>query len=525
MAFLLKDTIHRSLAETVYNEILARRSNYYYFIGKVIDWVDTNSPETPEITGDYEFDTRTGIISMKLINIRDVSYVIPRRDWETGTVYDQYDSNYSTTYTSDSGATSIKDANFYVLTSSFGVYKCLFNNNGAVSTQEPNGSDVTPVTYSDGYIWKYLYTIPLSSRNRFLTNAYMPVQRSVTNTFYSNGQISSITIDNGGSGYDANNLPTVSSIGDGANASFTAVVNLSGEVEDLVINNPGEGYTYIDIDIAGTGANANAFATLSTGDLNTIQSTVELSAVDGGIHAFKVIDGGNGYTTANVTVVGDGSGFTGTVTVTNNAVSKITVTNPGTGYTHANVTITGTNSSNANVAAIISPYGGHGYDAVKELYADTLMLYSTINNEKNQGVSVNNDYRQFGIIKNPRKFGSELSFTSSLGSCCYLVTLDSVTSLASDSVLTLLSNSEKTFEVVQIVPGSTQVLLINRENHVLAEDDILTDNTTLTNYTVTGIDAEPTINKFSGDLLFIDNRTTVSYSDQQLVTLRTVLRL
>jgi hypothetical protein len=35
---------------------------------------------------------------------------------------------------------------------------------------------------------------------------------------------------------------------------------------------------------------------------------------------------------------------------------------------------------------LLSPYRGHGSDSVKELFADTLMLTSTINNEKNQGI-------------------------------------------------------------------------------------------------------------------------------------------
>ena len=62
MPFLLKDTIHQSLAETVYNEILSRRSNYYYFIGNVLAWADENTPTTPEVTQDYEYTTRNSIV-------------------------------------------------------------------------------------------------------------------------------------------------------------------------------------------------------------------------------------------------------------------------------------------------------------------------------------------------------------------------------------------------------------------------------------------------------------------------------
>ena len=71
MAFLLKDTIHHSLVETVYNEILSRRSNYYYFIGNVLDWADPQNPDVPQATGDYERYTRNGILSG-----RQVPYMI-----------------------------------------------------------------------------------------------------------------------------------------------------------------------------------------------------------------------------------------------------------------------------------------------------------------------------------------------------------------------------------------------------------------------------------------------------------------
>ena len=135
MAFLLKDTIHRSLVDTVYNEFLSRRSNYYYFIGNILEWADPNVPGTPEVTQDYERYTRNGIISIKRVNLRDVSYVIPRIDWAANVVYDQFDGNYSATYPSESGATSLKDANFYALTSTYGVYKCIFNNNVSQSTE------------------------------------------------------------------------------------------------------------------------------------------------------------------------------------------------------------------------------------------------------------------------------------------------------------------------------------------------------------------------------------------------------
>jgi len=710
MAFLLKDTIHRSLVDTVYNEFLSRRSNYYYFIGNVLEWPNPLNPESPIATQDYESYTRNGILSVKKINLRDVSYVVPRTNWVSGETYDQYDGNYSSSFTSSNGATSLQAANFYVLTSTFGVYKCIFNKNGAASTVEPSGQDITMLTTADGYVWKYLYSIPLSSQNRFLTADYMPVQRAVTNAYYSKGEISSITIDNAGSGYRGNaevtlsvsgqflggtgnsiaNLTpvfntagefinviikdaganyktatinitdnagagtshynnisnvrifnpgtgyntaaaanttvsivtsgavqptanafanlifssnslvdivltnkgygyttdvrnnttitiattgntqptsnatanlffatsalltpvlvngsihsvliedegigyssnvqtTISAIGDGIGFVATPYVNTSGQVEDIIIENRGNGYTHLDITIASaTGTGANAFANLSVDDLDTLQTVVELSAVNGGIHAFRISNVGNGYSYANVVVTGDGEGFTGSPVIVNNTISYITVTTPGLGYTYANVSITG-NGSNANASAIISPFGGHGSDPVRELLADTLMFTSTINNEKNQGIDVQNDYRQYGIIKDLKKHNSGLAFANVIGSACYLLTMDTVSGLARDSILThTASSSKRYFEVVEVISSSKQILIEDKNNHDIGAGDVFTDETSNLNYIVASIDKNPDINKFSGDLLYIDNRTAVSHSAQQLVTLRTVIKL
>ena len=622
MSFLLKDRFHRLITESVYNELLSQTANYYYAIGKTIEWSSPSTPDTPTSNDQYEYDTRNNIISVKKLLITDVSYVTRRINWVINTVFDQYDGEYSNNFKSSTGASSLKDSNFYVLTSNYQVYKCIYNNKGAKSTIMPTGTGLTPVLYNDGYIWKYLYTIPLSLRNRFLTTTHMPVQKSVTNQFYSNGEISTVIIDNAGSGYlnntyttlnvygtfksgagnvvanlrpvinstgqvidvridnpgnnysaanivirdtlktgtgyyntlstanfipilykgaidrvlindpgikySANNQTTITYFGDGTGAVLTPFINANGELEEVIIEKRGSGYTYIDISVVGAGSNANAYAVLSTGDLTTTQSHVELSAIDGALYSFRVLKGGDNYTTANITVTGDGVNFIGNVVIDSNtnSISKITVVNPGSGYSYANVVIDG-NGANANIQAIISPINGHGYNPVSELFADSLMFYSTINNEKNQGVTVNNDYRQISIIKNLKKFDSKLTYSNILGSACYLITLDDVTDILADDTLTVLDNNLqiRKFSVIEVVGSTSQVLVSNKNNYALSVENIFTNTRTGSSYTIGSIDQLPDINKFSGDLLFIDNRTSVSYSDQQLVTLRTVIQL
>ena len=69
------------------------------------------------------FDEAGGdVVAAKKIASTDVSRVVPRRNWTTGTVYDYYRHDYgqyikgssSSLVTADSGATQLFDATFYV---------------------------------------------------------------------------------------------------------------------------------------------------------------------------------------------------------------------------------------------------------------------------------------------------------------------------------------------------------------------------------------------------------------------------
>ncbi len=112
----------------------------------------------------------------------------------------------------------------------------------------------------------------------------------------------------------------------------------------------------------------------------------------------------------------------------------------------------------------------------------------------------------------------------------YLATFNTVTDSTAnvvqrDTILELVGNTFRKFEVVEVVTSNTRMLLNSSNNYQLSAGDVLNDPITDSNFTVQSIDRSPTINKFSGDMLFIDNRTSVSYSDNQIVTLRTVLKL
>jgi len=78
----------------------------------------------------------------------------------------------------------------------------------------------------------------------------------------------------------------------------------------------------------------------------------------------------------------------------------------GTDYSYANITFTDSNRPIAQDAitaaayAIITPSTGHGWDAITELYGDVLAIATSLQQDDNLNI-INQDYRQYGILKNP----------------------------------------------------------------------------------------------------------------------------
>jgi hypothetical protein len=92
-----------------------------------------------------------------------------------------------------------------------------------------------------------------------------------------------------------------------------------------------------------------------------------------------------------------------------------------------------------------------------------------------------------------------------------------------DTILRINNDPLKLAEVVEVYDDN-KLLITNINNVNIALGQTLADPLTGSTYTILNVDRQPTINKFSGELLFINNKTQVSYSEQQLVTLRTTIK-
>lgn len=681
MTISITPLMHNTIASSIYSNILSKSSKYYYFLGKTVPYTVVNGIEqieTPLPTYNYELSTRKDIISFKEITENDISFVIPRINWETGTIYDHYDDSYvaynsqnvleSTAY---SGATSINEALFYVLTDEYNLYICLDNNNNSASTVKPIGYDTLPFTSLDGYKWKFVMNITSALRVKFLTSFYIPITTAVNNIFYNNGAIDKITIDNSGSGYPSNTTATITvtsgvapvsslvigrtyaiaslgtttnaqwntiagtlnqiylvgntitstvtsgtgtgtikgtgavvkprvstvdghieridiisggsgypsgttlsvigvgtgkagvagttalltptivggvidfvSIDDpgvdynqnnttltiqsdsGVDAHLSAIVE-NGQIIDVIIDEPGNSYKSANVTAFGSGGSDAKF-TVSTsgGQLNTIQANVELLTIDGSIDYIRVVNQGAGYDGISIVIDGDGTGATAEAILVNRKLVKINITNRGEKYTCATINIIALGSSPTEVAiarAIISPKYGHGKNAIKQLCSSTLMFYNTISNTNSSGFTFNNDYRQFGIIKNPTKFESLLLYNNLLGTACYVIE-GSISNgpVVEDMVLT--NSSGKKFVVISVDVISTtkvKILLQPIDNAEPVVGLNLTNNLLTVNINSV---INPSVDKYSGDMLYIDNRAAFFQTEDQTVTLQTLLK-
>ncbi len=222
------------------------------------------SPLTPvDSIGDefYHFDD---MLAAKKVTSSDVSIVIPRRNWTTGTVYDYYRHDYgnrvtggTSTQTANSGATNLFDATFYVMSSTFNVYKCLDNNSGANSTVEPTGTSSSILTTGDGYKWKYMYTLSATQQSNFLSTDFMAVAtNSTVSSAAVDGAVNIVKIKTAGSGGTNGTHASVPIRGDGSGGVCSVTVS-GGAVTAVTVTTPGTGYTFGYIrnsDIVSAGA-------------------------------------------------------------------------------------------------------------------------------------------------------------------------------------------------------------------------------------------------------------------------------
>lgn len=365
MELSIRPAAKLSAAAKLVDDIFYKRDVYYLFFGKLEPWGVIDYPEVQALASEKdERIVRGSTIFYKRLGPSDVSLATKRIEWESGTVYAEWDDTLD-----------MSTLDFFVLADGYRIYKCLDNNLGAPSTSSPTGTPFNTFQTADGYVWKYMYTIPPAKRTRFLSNDKVPVQRAFTDSFYNNGSIERVVIASGGAGYTMTPITTMSvsgsTVGTGAVLSI-ATVNGSGGITGITITDGGTGYVgSCTLTISGAGTGAVLTPTFTAGVITAVTITApgtgyvggsSIVVSVGGAHLIPVVSNGS---IESVTIENPGSGYSGVPTISiattgtvdgkypgnstalftalmlDGRIDRVAIMDPGTGYQESyNTTIT-----------------------------------------------------------------------------------------------------------------------------------------------------------------------------------------
>jgi len=394
-AKVFKDSV--SLSDTT---ALKQSTVLYAVLGRAEDWLDEDVAPTPiETDQDKHYELWRQAWAGKKITAGDIEHVVPRHNWTTGTVYAMYRDKDK----------NLHDRPFYVITDQNNVYKCLNNHKSAASTIRPTGFSTTAFTTSDGYHWKYMYTVSLGQADKFMTASYIPV-RTLANTDSStegnrqilvqnaaaNGTVEVVETVNVGSGYQqlANAVP------DSATSTTVTLSTASGDTPSPVDNFYNGASVYI---ISGTGSGQLRRVIDYSGQTKVLTVNTNFQTLPNTDTRMIV--------SPTVTIIGDGLNAKAysKVNSTTGGIANVFMITTGTGYRRANAVITANalHGTGATANVIMSPIGGHGKDAIRELGGDKLLLNAQF--DGSLGVSTtargyipaNTDFRSISLLKDP----------------------------------------------------------------------------------------------------------------------------
>lgn len=424
----IRNKFRASLAESLLDEFDSLSdSRFFLFFGKNSQWDVETRPNLVVDCVRGDLDAWIDMMGAIRIGRSDVCLVIPRNQWQSGTVYTEYDDVVDL-------ANPYNLKQFYVTTSENKVYKCISNEGGMPSTEQPTSTSTSIFCTSDGYRWKFMYQIPDDLYYKFATDTKIPVEFIEDGFNFAGGlsNVRSLQLAVQQSAIDgAIDHVILSSLGDSfplTSIGTNQVVAVPGNVADTKVwvtpaglpvggnlNSEGGlvGYSIYfksglgsgqvhEITFAEWGQPSTAYAgllglTLKEPLVRPVSASGENRTV------FDIVP--------TAKVYGDGIGcqllckmeaITGTDCNNTYQIERLEVLRPGVNYTNASIII-GPVTAKAPVArAIISPKGGHGADAVTELGASEIMVFCSTRAGIAGDLPAINNFRQFGLLRNPK---------------------------------------------------------------------------------------------------------------------------
>ena len=370
----------------------------YLMIGKATPWSgadlgqytasspsDTTIP-TPLDTTVGPYIHHNDMIAAKLISAADVSHVVKRTDWTSGTVYTEYN------HLQDDQI----DQTFFVMTDQYNVYKCISNYGGVASTIKPTGQTASIIETADNYRWKFMYEVQQADVLKYVTTDWIPIKYLASNDGTAqwtvqqaaiDGALEHIDVTAGGTGY----IKDTGTAQAGANTTITLAATASA-TDDIyntmsiyISDGTGSGQIRTIVDYVGSTkvATVATWATNPAGDsVYEVMPTITVASSDGS------------NATARVSSVESG------------IIKKVSMNVVGTGYRAATATVTGGSGSGCTLEPRIGPKGGHGTNAKTELGGAYVMMNVRLTGTEGGDFTVGDDFRKVILIANPNASGS-----------------------------------------------------------------------------------------------------------------------
>lgn len=477
--------------------------NFYVFAGRSKPFDNDPVPD-PNYENDYDgfyFQHEQMYFGRKLSNT-DVTFMARKFTWTPNTVYTEYD---------DKDRLMPDSEQFYVLTSDSHVFKCIGNKNGAPSSIEPANTQIEglPATLSDGYRWKYLYTIPGVDNTKFMTGSYMPVRE--------NTDVTAAAIDGG--------LFNIKVIAGGANYPTSA-----GQIAQI------DGQKIYISGAASAQTNYYASCTLTTfGPDNLVTNRRIIQSYQDGsnriivvantFNANQISAGFNYQIAPTLSIDGDGSNFDGyfIMNTSSQSIIEVEVIDPGLGYNSAAASaLSGTGfGTGASLRPIISPKGGHGSDVYGELYCKHVGITGEFANS--YGFPTGVTIRTVGLLKNPITYNSNVPFTSL--SFDQTVSLSVANTTAQNFSLgeTVVGNVSRARGAVAACNSS--IVIISGYRGTFLPGEILNGQDSKVQYTFTEVLNPPDIKIYEGDIMYIQNIEATPRSPTSSEQLKLVMKL
>ena len=370
---------------------------YYMFAGQHKTQANSTIQQPYESVSNTYLDVYENMTFGKRLAVNDVILMIDRNDYVSGTIYDMYDDQQ---VFSNNSYTVVNAGTYYH------VFKCLYNNGNTASTYQPTFSDTTATDQlyetSDGYIWKYMYSVDSTKVAKFASEDYFPI---VVNTAVSSaavdGAISVIAVSDPGKGY--NNYATGSFKNDELRVGSDLFYSIASSNTASSVSGFYNG-CYIKIT---NGAAEGDFAKITQYTVNSTAKSIRLEKAFSNPPALN----SSWEIYPGVVIIGDATQTANAearaiVNSVSNTIQSIEMLSLGEGYRYATATVFASDvvgvANTASLRPIISPYGGHGYNAEEELSAHKVCFSTTFANSINDAfLPTKNDYKQIGILKDP----------------------------------------------------------------------------------------------------------------------------